>query len=173
MANRAYCYFVPNTRDILQRGYLATAFGDIEVVVSGVGLREVNLLKATPTIASESSELLDMSLRQISEYLSRNRQHFDLPLDLRGTDFQVAAWNALALVPFGTTATYAQQAASIQRPTAVRAIGAANARNPVPIVLPCHRIIGANGSLTGFSWGLEVKTWLLHHEHSVCAASSN
>jgi methylated-DNA-[protein]-cysteine S-methyltransferase len=164
---------VSETSSILQRGYLATAFGDIEVVVSGMGLREVNLLKTQPSIASESSELLDMSLRQISEYLSRNRQNFDLPLDLRGTDFQVAAWKALALVPYGTTATYAQQAASIQRPTAVRAIGAANARNPVPIVLPCHRIIGANGSLTGFSWGLEVKTWLLRHERRVCAASSN
>lgn len=164
---------MPETNDILERGYLVTAFGDIEVVVSGKGLREVNLLKAKPSVVSDSSELLDVSLRQISEYLSRNRQNFDLPLDLRGTDFQVAAWKALALVPYGTTATYAQQAASIQRPTAVRAIGAANARNPVPIVLPCHRIIGANGSLTGFSWGLEVKTWLLRHEQSVCTTRSN
>jgi methylated-DNA-[protein]-cysteine S-methyltransferase len=153
--------------EILKRGHVATAFGDIEMVVSGVGLREVNLLTTKPSVISDSSELLDMSLRQMSEYLSRERQSFDLAFDLRGTDFQIAAWKALALVPYGTTATYAQQAASIQRPTAVRAIGAANARNPVPIVLPCHRIIGANGSLTGFSWGLHIKTWLLHHEQSM------
>ncbi len=165
--------FVPHTNDILERGYMATAFGDIEVVVSQVGLREVNPTREPALATSEPSALLAEVMQQISEYLAGDRQHFDVPLDLRGTEFQLLAWNALALVPYGTTATYAEQAASIQRPTAVRAIGAANARNPVPIVLPCHRIIGANGSLTGFSWGLEVKTWLLQHEQGACAASSN
>lgn len=172
MANRAYCYFMADSSEILERGYLATAFGDIEVVVSHIGLREVNRAQDSASVSAEPSALTAQVLRQISEYLAGEREHFDVPLDLRGTEFQIAAWKALALVPYGTTATYAQQAASIQRPTAVRAIGAANARNPVPIVLPCHRIIGADGSLTGFSWGLDVKTWLLHHEHSVRAASS-
>jgi methylated-DNA-[protein]-cysteine S-methyltransferase len=168
-----YCYFVPNTSDILERGYLATAFDTIEVAVSEAGLRHVNLAKTRTPATSEPSALLSRVLGQISEYLAGERRSFDLPLDLQGTEFQLLAWHALALVPFGTTATYAQQAASIQRPTAVRAIGAANARNPVPIVLPCHRIIGADGSLTGFSWGLEVKTWLLQHERSMRTAGGH
>lgn len=162
-----------NSSEILERGYLATAFGDIEVVVSHVGLREVNRVHESASATADPSALTVQVVRQISEYLAGDRQDFDVPLDLRGTEFQISAWNALVLVPYGTTATYAQQAASIQRPTAVRAIGAANARNPVPIVLPCHRIIGADGSLTGFSWGLDAKTWLLHHEQSVRAASSH
>ena len=94
---------------------------------------------------------------------------FDVPLDVVGTEFQVAAWRALADIPFGSTASYAQQAASIGRPTATRAIGAANGRNPVVVVLPCHRVIGANGSLTGFGGGLPVKKWLLEHETEVVA----
>jgi methylated-DNA-[protein]-cysteine S-methyltransferase len=164
---------VPNTSDILERGYLSTAFGVIEVVVSDTGLRHVNLAATRTPGTSEPSALLATALGQISEYLAGERRSFDLPLDLHGTEFQILAWNALALVPFGTTATYAQQAASIKRPTAVRAIGAANGRNPVPIVLPCHRIIGADGSLTGFSWGLEVKTWLLQHERSMRTAGGH
>jgi methylated-DNA-[protein]-cysteine S-methyltransferase len=83
---------------------------------------------------------------------------------LQGTEFQVDAWNALAKIPFGATVSYAQQAASIGRPKATRAIGSANGRNPVVIVLPCHRVIGANGSLTGFGGGLHVKSWLLDLE---------
>lgn len=79
---------------------------------------------------------------------------------------QVEAWRALASIPFGTTATYSQQAKSIGRPKAVRAIGAANGRNPVSVILPCHRVIGANGSLTGFNGGLDVKKFLLDHERS-------
>jgi methylated-DNA-[protein]-cysteine S-methyltransferase len=89
-----------------------------------------------------------------------------LPLDLQGTEFQVAAWNALADIPYGHTASYGQQAVSIGRPKAVRAIGGANGRNPVAIVLPCHRIVGADGSLTGFGGGIAVKKWLLDHEQS-------
>ena len=90
-----------------------------------------------------------------------------MPLDLRGTEFQVAAWRALADIPYGHTASYGQQAASIGRPKAVRAIGGANGRNPVAIVLPCHRIVGADGSLTGFGGGIAVKKWLLDHEQAV------
>ena len=89
---------------------------------------------------------------------------FDVPLDLHGTPFQLAAWRALAGIPYGETRTYGEQADAIGRPTAVRAIGAANGRNPVSIVLPCHRVIGSNGSLVGFGGGLEVKAALLELE---------
>jgi methylated-DNA-[protein]-cysteine S-methyltransferase len=114
------------------------------------------------------------AITQLDEYFAGSRRNFDLPLDLHGTEFQVAAWNALAEIPYGHTASYGQQAASIGRPRAVRAIGGANGRNPVAIVLPCHRIVGADGSLTGFGGGIEVKKWLLDHEQTVLhSATSN
>jgi methylated-DNA-[protein]-cysteine S-methyltransferase len=103
---------------------------------------------------------------QMEEYFAGTRRRFDLPLDLGGTDFQRQAWLALADVPYGETATYGEQADRIGRPGAFRAVGAANGRNPVPVVLPCHRIIGADGSLTGFGGGLELKQQLLDHERS-------
>ena len=101
---------------------------------------------------------------QLDEYFSGTRREFDLPLDLIGTKFQVEAWNALQEIPFGETRTYAQQAAAIGRPKAIRAIGAANGRNPISIVVPCHRVIGKNGSLTGFAGGINVKRTLLDLE---------
>ena len=88
-----------------------------------------------------------------------------MPVDLHGTEFQVLAWTALASIPYGETASYAQQATRIGRPTATRAVGAANGRNPVSIILPCHRVIGANGSLTGYAGGLAAKRLLLDLEH--------
>ena len=106
-------------------------------------------------------------MRQLQEYFSGTRTEFDIPLDLHGTEFQIAAWKSLSGVPYGNTASYSEQARSIGRPKAVRAIGSANGRNPIPIILPCHRIIGSDGSLTGFGGGLPVKKWLLQHEVEV------
>ena len=108
--------------------------------------------------------VLQKAARQLAEYFDGDRTSFDLPLDLRGTPFQVAAWRALGAIPYGATRSYGEQAALIGRPKAVRAVGQANGRNPVPIVLPCHRVIGANGSLTGFGGGLDLKSDLLRHE---------
>ncbi len=117
----------------------------------------------------ESHPVVSLALTQLGEYLAGERTEFDLPLVLAGTEFQVAAWAALARVAYGKTASYATQAASIGRPRATRAVGAANGRNPVAIVLPCHRIVGSDGSLTGFAGGLETKKWLLAHEEAVLA----
>lgn len=108
--------------------------------------------------------VLEEAARQLDEYFEGTRESFDLPLDPIGTEFQRAVWLALAEVPYGETSTYGKQAANIGRPTAVRAVGAANGRNPLSIVLPCHRIVGANGKLTGFAGGIETKRWLLDHE---------
>ncbi len=113
--------------------------------------------------------LLKAAVTQLREYFAGTRTKFDLLLDLHGTEFQIASWKSLADVPFGSTRSYGEQAASIGRPRAVRAIGSANGRNPVAIVLPCHRIIGQDGSLTGFGGGLSVKKWLLEHELGVIA----
>ena len=116
------------------------------------------------TLEPGDAPVLDATVEQLDEYFAGTRTTFDVPLDLHGTPFQLAAWQALAGIPYGETRTYGEQADTIGRPTAVRAIGAANGRNPVSIVLPCHRVIGSNGSLTGFGGGLEVKARLLDLE---------
>lgn len=107
---------------------------------------------------------LDRTCRQLGEYFAGKREHFDLPLAPQGTPFQRLVWLALAGIPYGTTKSYAQLASSIQKPRASRAVGAANGRNPLPIILPCHRVIGADGSLTGFGGGLPTKRFLLQLE---------
>jgi len=107
------------------------------------------------------NEVLAMTRTQLSEYFTGERRSFQLPLAPRGTGFQRSVWNALADIPYGETRSYAQLAAGIGKPNAMRAVGAANGRNPLPIVLPCHRVIGADGSLTGFGGGLPTKHFLL------------
>lgn len=105
--------------------------------------------------------------QQLAEYFARTRRSFDLPLDPVGTEFQLAAWEALRAIPYGQTRSYGEQAHAIGRPKAVRAVGAANGRNPISIVVPCHRVIGASGSLTGFGGGLPAKRYLLELESGV------
>ena len=111
----------------------------------------------------------DQVVRELEEYFDGRRCSFELALAPVGTPFQLAAWNALRTIPFGETRSYQQQAQRIGRPKAVRAIGAANGRNPIPIVVPCHRVIGKDGSLVGFGGGLWCKQWLLQHEAAVLA----
>jgi methylated-DNA-[protein]-cysteine S-methyltransferase len=111
--------------------------------------------------------------KQLADYFAGRRTSFELELAAEGTQFQQKAWNALQKIPFGKTRSYQEQAQKIGKPTAMRAIGAANGRNPVPIVVPCHRVIGKDGSLTGFSAGVDKKRWLLDHEQRVLAASKN
>lgn len=101
---------------------------------------------------------------QLHEYLAAQRRDFDLPLRLLGTDFQRRAWQALIDIPFGQTRSYGQQAKSLDNPGASRAVGLANGQNPIAVVVPCHRVVGADGSMTGFGGGLEAKRWLLELE---------
>ncbi|GAB3360282.1 methylated-DNA--[protein]-cysteine S-methyltransferase [Lysobacter tyrosinilyticus] len=108
--------------------------------------------------------VLQQTQEQLDEYFAGQRQHFDLPLAPLGTEFQCRVWWELANIPFGETISYAKLAQRLGRPTATRAVGAANGRNPIPIVLPCHRVIGADGSLTGFGGGLPTKQFLLQLE---------
>lgn len=110
--------------------------------------------------------VLDETERQLRAYFAGERRDFDLPLDFRGTDFQRRVWQALLTIPFGETRSYRDIASQLGRPSATRAVGAANGRNPIPIVAPCHRVIGANGSLTGFGGGLENKAFLLDLEQA-------
>ncbi len=108
--------------------------------------------------------ILQATEAQLAEYFAGTRTRFDLPLAPRGTEFQLRVWQALARIPHGSTSTYAEQARAIGSPDAVRAVGAANGRNPLPIVLPCHRVIGTDGALVGFGGGLPVKEFLLRLE---------
>jgi methylated-DNA-[protein]-cysteine S-methyltransferase len=145
--------------------------GDLVVVASPNGIVAILWPDDRPVRAGMTgtplpgeSELLDLAEAQLAEYFAGERTTFDLPLDLRGTEFQQAVWEELRTVPYGTTVGYGELAAAIGRPTAARAVGAAVGRNPVSIVVPCHRVIGADGSLTGFAGGLDAKHTLLRLE---------
>lgn len=120
-------------------------------------------------ISSEDHVVLDAAVRQLCEYFDGRRLKFDLPLNAEGTMFQHQAWTALREIPFGETVSYGEQAASMGDRKKARAVGAANGKNPIPIVVPCHRVVGSNGHLTGFAGGLSVKAWLLDHELRVRA----
>lgn len=112
----------------------------------------------------DAHPVLTAAADQLQGYFAGNRTTFDLPLDWRGTDFQKRVWAALLTIPYGQTRSYGAIARAIGAPTASRAVGAANGRNPISIVAPCHRVIGAGGQLTGFAGGLDAKALLLAHE---------
>ena len=114
-----------------------------------------------------SHPVLVRARTQLTEYFAGTRTEFDLPLAPEGTPFQLAAWRALSTIAFGETVSYGEQASRLGDPNKARAVGAANGRNPIPIIVPCHRVIGANGHLTGFGGGVESKAWLLDHEQRV------
>ena len=120
-----------------------------------------------PAGLAESADCLGEAVTQLDEYFNGRRDRFELRLAPRGTPFQLEVWNALQDLAFAETVSYAALARRIGRPAAVRAVGAANGRNPLPIVIPCHRVIGADGSLTGFGGGLAAKAWLLRHEAEI------
>ncbi len=111
-----------------------------------------------------TNRVLERAAQQLAEYFAGKRREFDLPLAPKGTGFQERAWRALLAIPYGETRTYGEQARAIGRPAASRAVGAANGKNPIAIIIPCHRVIGANGTLTGYGGGLPLKRWLLEHE---------
>lgn len=112
----------------------------------------------------EDDSVFDEAHRQLGEYFEGTRHAFDLRTEPTGSPFQRQVWEALLDIPYGYTASYGDIARRVGRPTAPRAVGAANGRNPISIVVPCHRVIGANGTLTGYGWGNERKLWLLDHE---------
>ncbi len=150
-------------------GYAPTPLGRMLVITAGdelVGLHFDGHAR-TPdpgARASASGGTLSAVADQLDEYFRGSRTGFELPVRLEGTPFQRAVWTALLDIPFGQTSTYAEVAAHIGRPRAVRAVGAANGQNPISIVVPCHRLIGAGGDLTGYGWGLERKRSLLELE---------
>lgn len=113
------------------------------------------------TLEEKETPVLAKTRRQLEEYFAGKRTEFDIPLKPNGTEFQHNVWTALCKIPFGETRTYSQQALLLKNPKAVRAVGAANGKNPIWIIVPCHRVIGASGDLTGYAGGIEVKKYLL------------
>ena len=167
----------------LERTTLATPIGELTVVASGQGIREVfwrdgcegDAIERRPMAWKETAAptldapatLLHAAVGQLAEYFAGVRRTFELRLDPHGTPFQLAAWRVLQGIPFGTTISYGEQAERLGDPRKARAVGSANGRNPIPIIIPCHRVIGADGSLTGFTAGVERKAWLLSHEAAI------
>jgi methylated-DNA-[protein]-cysteine S-methyltransferase len=144
--------------------HVDTPIGPLGLVASEHGL--IRVLWPGEPGAGGSETVLAAAAEQLREYFAGTRETFDLPLELDGTEFQRRAWLALAEIPYGMTRSYGEQARRLGVPRAARAVGAANGANPLPIVLPCHRLVGADGSLTGFGGGLDVKRWLLQHERA-------
>lgn len=143
--------------------YIDTPVGLMEIQATRRGIARLNFVESQDR-ATNANELCAYCKRQLQKYYDGKRQAFDLPMDQQGTDFQRSIWMQLKRIPFGRTVSYRDIVNAINNPRAVRAVGAANGKNPIPIIVPCHRVIGSNGSLTGYAGGLERKAWLLQHE---------
>ena len=145
---------------------METAGYTLAVTASDAGIRGIDLHGTAVPEGEErpSNRYLRQAVAQLRAYFAGELREFDLPLDMLGTEFQKRVWDELRHIPYGETRSYSHVAQTIGAPKAVRAVGAANGRNPVPIVVPCHRVIGAGGSLTGFGGGLPMKRFLLDLE---------
>jgi len=150
---------------MIWHAYAPAPIGNLLLIADEEGLLRIEFPPASPPDeVSLDEERLMPVIRQIGEFFAGRRKTFDVRIALRGTAFQLEVWRALLCIPYGETRSYAEIAKSIGRPTATRAVGAANGANPVPIIVPCHRVIGSYGSLTGFGGGIDVKRWLLNFE---------
>ncbi len=150
--------------------HVDSPIGRLMLAASDDGLRAVEFPENRHPVKRDGEwregrhSLLDEASHQLQDYFAGKRRDFDLPLAPRGTPFQLQVWQALRSIPFGQTWSYARLAQAIDNPSAMRAVGSANGRNPIPIIVPCHRVIGADGSLTGFGGGLPTKAALLRLE---------
>ena len=149
-----------------------TPVGKLKLVASDQGLVAIlwendrpHRVRLSELVENPQHPILIETERQLAEYFAGKRQDFDISLDMRGTPFQKNVWEALLAIPFGETRSYGQLARQLGNPNATRAVGAANGRNPISIIVPCHRVIGSSGSLTGFAGGLDTKSRLLDLEN--------
>jgi methylated-DNA-[protein]-cysteine S-methyltransferase len=154
--------------------WMDTPVGRLKLVASPKGLAAVLWPDDSPRRVplGEMTEVVDYPVlvhaeRELADYFAGRRTVFSVPLDFTGTPFQTSVWRALLTIPFGETRSYGQLAAQLGKPSASRAVGAANGKNPISIIAPCHRVIGASGHLTGFAGGLETKAYLLRLEGAV------
>lgn len=149
---------------------MRTPIGILELRASMTALKEIRLgARSKASAERPATELLDRAVRQLTEYFEGTRRDFDLPLEPEGTPFQIRVWRELRKIPYGRTITYGELASRVGNPSAARAVGASNGRNPLPIVIPCHRVIGSGGKLVGYGGGLPTKSWLLRLESGEAA----
>ena len=154
-----------------------TPIGQLIVASNGVAVAGVWMANARPDDERwEDQRGIDRVLiearRQLVAYFAGRLRAFEIPLAPNGTEFQRRVWSALTKIPYGTTISYGDLARRLRNSAAVRAVGAANGRNPIPIIVPCHRVIGSDGSLTGFGGGLDRKRWLLEHEGALAGGQA-
>ena len=143
--------------------YFSSPIGMVEISATTTAVSSVYFVESQDK-TSVTNNITNTCKQQLNEYFNGSRQIFDLPLEQSGTDFQLKVWQALLKIPFGQLASYRDIANEVASPKAVRAVGSANGKNPISIIVPCHRVIGSNGTLTGYAGGIERKQWLLQHE---------
>ena len=149
----------------MQHGRLTSPIGTVEVSVNESGaVTAVSFVDEADPVVGETAHACSRALRQLEEYFQSERRRFELELEPEGTDFEYRVWSQVQRIPFGATDTYGEIARRLGGPDAARAVGHANARNPIAIIVPCHRVIGSDGDLTGYAGGLDRKKWLLDME---------
>ncbi len=151
----------------MKTAFINTPLGTAKIEGDADGIAIIKLLKTTITPTSVIPEVLADAVYQLQEYFNGDRENFDLKLNPSGTEFQKRVWTALKDIPFGKTFSYLQLSKKLGDVKAIRAVASANGKNPIWIVVPCHRVIGSDGSLTGYAGGLHQKRWLLDHESPV------
>lgn len=148
----------------MDRAVITTPMGNLEILGNHKGITAVTFVDQPSTASTSMAEPLHRAKEQLQEYFDKNRQTFDLDLAPEGTEFQKRVWNELAQVPYGNTVSYMEIAKRLGDPKVIRAAASANGKNPIAIIIPCHRIIGSDGSLTGYAAGLDRKKQLLELE---------
>ncbi len=167
-----------NDTTTLYRTTMPSPVGELTLVADDTALRLISFPSEEALTSPERDAdfvditagepaVLALAACQLQEYFDGSRSEFDVPLAPEGTPFQQQAWSVLRTIPFGATMSYGEQAAALGDRKRARAVGAANGRNPLPIIVPCHRVVGSNGHLTGFGGGIDAKAWLLDHERRV------
>lgn len=155
----------------MEIAYLQSPLGVLELQGDENGLSSVLFVETSEAISSEIPEVLLAPIIQLKAYFNKERTHFDLLLNPEGTIFQKKVWKQLQTIPYGKTVSYQQMANNLGDPKVIRAAASANGKNPISIIIPCHRVIGSDGSLTGYASGLHRKKWLLEHESPVTQGS--
>ena len=161
--------FYDNEKYMKSYYYFNTKIGKIGIAENGAAITHVQFANEKPALEGgyQKTPLLKMAAEQLKEYFEGKRTDFNLPLSPAGTEFQLKVWKALQTIPYGETRSYRQVAEIIKKPKACRAVGMANNRNPIAIIIPCHRVIGSNGNLVGYGGGLDLKQQLLDLEKQI------
>ncbi|WP_079735538.1 methylated-DNA--[protein]-cysteine S-methyltransferase [Salegentibacter salegens] len=159
------------TRSQQNQIFLKTPLGTAKISGDEVGISAIQILDKEMPSSKEIPDFLQSAVQQLDDYFKGNLENFNLKLNPKGTDFQQKVWKALSEIPFGKTCSYLELSRKLGDEKAIRAVASANGKNPLWVVIPCHRVIGSDGSLTGYAGGLYRKQWLLNHENNTSQLS--